>query len=73
VKKTERILHETQEAGISLRGRSRYAVVDIARYDPLREFEIAAAWAQTREVVAAGHYRREGADAHIARASALTG
>jgi hypothetical protein len=41
--------------------------MDIAHYDFLRECEIAAAWAQTREDVAAGRYRREDADAHIAR------
>jgi hypothetical protein len=41
--------------------------MDIAHYDYLRECEIASAWAQAREDVAAGRYRREGADAHIAR------
>lgn len=41
--------------------------MDITHYDFLRECEIAAAWAQTREDVAADRYRREGADAHVAR------
>ena len=63
----ERALQDAQEVVISVRGKPRYVVMDIAHYDYLRECEIAAAWAQTREDVAAGHYRRESADAHLAR------
>jgi len=63
----ERALQETQEVGISVRGRHSCVVVDVARYDDLSECEIAAAWAQTREEVAAGRYRRDGADAYVAR------
>lgn len=63
----ERILQDAQEVVISVRGKPRYVVMDLAHYDFLRECEIAAAWAQTREDVAAGRYRREGADAHMAR------
>ena len=63
----ERILQDEQEVVISVRGKPRYVVMDIAHYDFLREYEIAAAWAQTREDVAAGRYRQEGADAHMAR------
>jgi hypothetical protein len=53
---------------ISVRGKPRYVVMDIAHYDFLRECEIAAAWAQTRADLAAGRYRRESADAHRTRA-----
>ena len=63
----ERLLQDEQEVVISVRGKPRYVVMDIAHYDFLRECEIAAAWAQTREDVAAGRYRREGADVHMAR------
>ncbi len=63
----ERLLQEAQEVVISVRGKPRYVVMELAHYDYLRECEIAAAWAQTREDVAAGRYRREGADAHVAR------
>ncbi len=63
----ERALEDAQEVVISVRGKPRYVVVDLARYDYLRECEIAAAWAQVREDVASGRYRREGADAHVAR------
>lgn len=63
----ERALQGAQEVVISVRGKPRYVVMDITHYDYLRECEIAAAWAQTREDVAAGRYRRESADAHVAR------
>ncbi len=63
----ERALQDAQEVVISVRGKPRYVVMDIAHYDFLRECEIAAAWAQTREDVAAGRYRQEGADEHMAR------
>ena len=63
----ERALQEAQEVVISVRGKPRYVVMDIAHYDFLRECEIAAAWAQTREDLAAGRYRREDAEAHMAR------
>jgi prevent-host-death family protein len=63
----ERLLQEAQEVVISVRGKPRYVVMDIAHYDFLHECEIAAAWAQTRADLAAGRYRRESADAHLAR------
>lgn len=63
----ERALQDAQEVVISVRGKPRYVVMDITHYDYLRECEIAAAWAQTREDVAAGRFQREGADAHVAR------
>lgn len=67
ISEIERALQDAQEAVISVRGKPRYVVMDITHYDYLRECEIAAAWAQTREDVAAGRCRREGADAHVAR------
>ena len=63
----ERALQDAQEVVISVRGKPRYVVMDLTHYDYLRECEIAAAWAQTREDEAAGRLRREGADTHVAR------
>ena len=63
----ERILQNEEEVVISVRGKPRYVVVDIAQYDYLRKCEIAAAWLQGRADVAAGRYRRESADQHLAR------
>ena len=63
----ERLLRDAQEVIISVRGKPSYVVMDIAHYDHLRECEIAAAWTQVREDVAAGRYCRESADAHLVR------
>ncbi len=63
----EKALQDEQEVVISVRGKPRYVVMDTGHYDHLRECEIAAAWAQTREDRAAGRCRSEGADEHIAR------
>ena len=46
----ERALQDAQEVVISVRGKPRYVVMDLTHYDYLRECEIAAAWAQTREM-----------------------
>jgi hypothetical protein len=61
----ERLLQDAQDVLISVRGRSRYVVMDIACYGFLRECEIAAAWAQTRADLAAGRCRRESTDARV--------
>jgi len=63
----ERILQDEQEVVISVRGKPRYVVMDIAHYDYLRECEIASAWLRAKEDIAAGRLRRETADEHIAR------
>ena len=57
----ERLLQDAQEVVISVRDEPRDVVMDIARYDLLRECEVAAAWAQARADLAAGCSRRESA------------
>ena len=44
----ERALQDAQEVVISVWGKPRNVLMDLVRYDFLRECEIAAAWAQTR-------------------------
>ncbi len=66
----ERILQDEQEVVITVRGKPRYVVMDIEHYDFLRECEIAAAWLQGRADLAAGRFRREGAEEHMARVQA---
>lgn len=63
----ERLLQDASEVVISVRGKPRYVVMEIAHYDYLRECEIATAWAQSRSDVEAGRFRREGAEAHRTR------
>jgi len=55
------------EAMISVRGKDRFVVMDIAHYHYLRECELDAALAETRADLAAGRFVKESAEAHLAR------
>ena len=69
----EEALQDEQEVIVSVRGKPRYVIMDIAYYEFLRECELEAAWLQTREDLAAGRFRRERADEHITRIKAELG
>ena len=58
------------EAIISVRGKDRFVVMDIAHYHYLRECELDAALAETRADRAAGRFVKESAEAHLARLTA---
>lgn len=58
------------EVIISVRGKARYAVLDLGRYDRLREHELELAWLAVKKDISAGRYREETAEEHIARVSA---
>ncbi len=55
------------EACISVRGKPEFIVLDTKTYDHLRECEILAAWAETKEDIKAGRYVVESTEEHIAR------
>jgi len=55
------------EVGISVRGKKEFVVLDAETYEHLRECEILAAWAETKEDIAAGRYVVESAEEHITR------
>ena len=59
------------EAIVSVRGKDRFVLMDIARYHHLRECELDAALAQTRADLAAGRFVQESAQAHVARLDKL--
>lgn len=63
----EYILATQPEAMISVRGKERFVVMDVAHYHYLRECEIDAALAQSRADVAAGRFVAETAEQHMAR------
>jgi prevent-host-death family protein len=63
----ETALDNDDEAVISVRGKPRYVVMDIAHYERLREAEIYAAWQESRAAEARGDYVIETAEEHIAR------
>lgn len=64
-------LAEYSEAIVSVRGKDRYVVMDIAQYHHLRECELDAALAQVRADLAAGRFVQESPDAHLARLDKL--
>ncbi len=63
----ETALSDDGEAVISVRGKPRFVVMDIAHYEQLREVEIFAAWQEARVAEASGDYVTETAEEHIAR------
>ena len=67
----EALLATQPEAMISVRGKERFAVMDIARYHYLRECELDAALAQSRTDITAGSFVDESAASHMARLDAV--
>ena len=63
----ELILATQPEATISVRGKERFVVMDMAHYHYLRECELEAALAQSRADLAEGRAVAESATAHMAR------
>ena len=63
----EAILAERPEAIVSVRGKDRFVVMDIAQYHYLRECELEAALAETRADIAAGRFVKESPAAHVTR------
>ena len=63
----EAMLAEHTEAIVSVRGKDRFVVMEIAQYNYLRECELEAALAETRADMAAGRFVQESAEAHLAR------
>ena len=64
------LIHQT-EATISVRGKERFVVMDMAQYHYLRECELEAALAQNKADLATGRAVRETAAEHMARMERL--
>jgi hypothetical protein len=67
----EATLAHQPEAVISVRGKDRFVVMEVAQYHYLRECELDAALAQSQADVAAGRYVVESAQQHMTRLDAL--
>lgn len=67
----EAVLETQPEATISVRGKERFVVMDVAHYHYLRECELDAALAQSQTDIAAGRFVDESAAEHVARLQAL--
>lgn len=63
----ESMLEHQPEAVISVRGKDKFVVMEIAHYHYLRECELEAALAETRADLAAGRVMRESAEVHLER------
>lgn len=63
----ESMLAEHSEAIVSVRGKDRFVVMDIAHYHYLRECELDAALAQTKADLASGRFVQESPESHLAR------
>lgn len=63
----EAALAERPEAIVSVRGKDRFVVLEIAQYHYLRECELEAALAETRADIAAGRYVKDSPEAHVER------
>ncbi len=67
----EAALSQAPEAIVSVRGKDRFVVMDLAHYRYLRECELDAALAETRADLAAGRFVEESAAEHLARLDKL--
>jgi len=65
----EAMLADHSEAIVSVRGKDRFVVMEIAQYNYLRECELEAALAETRADLAAGRSVQESAETHVSRLS----
>lgn len=63
----EAMLERHSEAIISVRGKDRFVVMDIAHYNYLRECELEAALAVSHADLAAGRFVQESPEQHVAR------
>lgn len=67
----ELALSTAPEAIVSVRGKDKFVIMDMAQYHYLRECELDAALAQTRADLAAGRAVQESPEAHVARLDAM--
>ncbi len=67
VSAVEEALKHDDELVISVRGRHRFVVMDIEKYNHLRELELATAGAEAKADYAAGRYTTETVAEHMQR------
>ena len=67
----ELALSDALEAIVSVRGKDKFVVMELAHYHYLRECELDAALAETRADLAAGRAVQESPEAHLARLDAM--
>ena len=68
----EAVLAEQPEAIVSVRGKDRFVVMEIAQYHYLRECELETALAETRADIAAGRCVQSTPAAHVKRVKKMS-
>ena len=63
----EEALQEEDEATITVRGKDRFVVMDLERYNYLRECELEAALAESLRDIKEGNVTEESVEEHIER------
>ena len=63
----ESALQGEDEVIITVRGKDKYVVIDINKYNKLREYELEIALLEARADVKAGRVKRESVTAHMKR------
>ncbi len=66
-KSLEEALKDSEEVSITVRGKDRFVVMDIERYNYLRECELEAALAESLSDLEKGDFVEESVDEHIER------
>ncbi len=61
------VVEESGEAVLTVRGKSKYVVMPIEKYNYYREYELEAAINETRKELEQGKYVTETVDEHIKR------
>ena len=67
----ELALSDAPEAVVSVRGKDRFVVMEVAQYEYLRGCELDAALAETRADLAAGRMVQESPHEHLNRLDAM--
>jgi len=68
----EAVLAKQPEAIVSVRGKDRYVVMEIAQYHYLRECELESALAETHADIAAGRFVEQTPAAHVKKITSRT-
>jgi len=63
----ESALQEDDEAVITVRGIDKYVIIDMNKYNKLRDYELEIALLETRADVKAGRVKRESVAKHMKR------
>ncbi len=67
VKAIEEEMEKYDEVGITVRGKVKYVVVPVEKYDELREWELDRAIAEAREDIEEGRFTKETVEEHLNR------